>query len=293
MFSSRILLDYCNDIDGAIEALYPAAMWTEARRLAKLHSREEIVSNIIYAAKSYGQTCLTEFEDRATAFEEANERYTVVMGFQKEMKIQGQSGQVTENDNQSLFSVASNMSNASLYSNASTSSVGSVSSLSSVISVGATSTFSIVGEQYERKHKSKFNKIGGGKKKKKQKKQKNKMKRNSEEELKQLVGTLKGQVVDDFYFETIVETIKFLAQEGESPLARNIFDSYNSLRERINESQSRRKEKENEERNAKVHAAKKGGDEYVHLSLDCEDEINSLLCKELPDALSTFFSFQT
>lgn len=295
IFSSRILIDYCRDIDGAIDALYPAAMWTEARRLAKLYSREEMNSNIIYSAKSYGQTCVTDFEDRATAFEEANERYTAVLSIQKEFKLQGQSGNVAENDNQSLFSVASNMSNASLYSNASASSVGSVSSLSSVISVGVASTFSFIGEQHDHKHKSKFNKIGGGKKKKKnnQRKKKNKMKRGSEEELKQLVGTLKGQVVDDFYFESVIETIKFLAQEGELLLARNIFDSYNGLQQRVDESQSQRREKEHAERDAKMDAAKKGGEEYVPISLDCEDEVNSLLCKKLPDALSTFFSFPT
>ena len=278
--SARILLDYCDDVEGAIEVLTASALYEESRRIAMLYSKINLLSFIQQNALSYGQSCVKDFEERSSIFEDTNERYAVVLKQQKEMKKAEQASNELIPDNQSLFSAASNMSNASLYSNMSSISTSSATSLSSVISLTPSNAFSLIGD-HENKHNSKFNNPAG-RKKKKQKKQRKRMKRGSEEEMQQLISTLKCQIVDDEYFSTIVETIKYLAQEDEVILAHQIIRSYKMLQSRIHESQQRRMSEDkrsNEE-----------GDEKIS-RLDCEDDIDSLACKDLPMVLNELFSY--
>ena len=137
----------------------------------------------------------------------------------------------------SQFSSASNASNTSLQSNVST---GSITSVSRVISAGAVSTFSVSGEKDSLKRKPKYNTIGRNKKqtrKRKNKKDRNKMKPGSEEELKYLVSTLKGSVINNEYLQIIVEAIKFLCQVSKTCLAREIYNCYNELKLAVKKSQ--------------------------------------------------------
>ena len=281
-FCSRILLDYCNDVEGAIDSLISSFMWEESRRLAKLHNMNDLLGVINNSASSYGQSCSKDFEERSSLFEEANERYATVLKLQKELKKGDQSKNDNNSDNQSLFSVASNMSNASLYSNMSTTSTSSATSLSSVISLTPSNAFSLTGD-HENKHKSKFNKSGNQKKKKK-KKQRKRMKRGSEEELQQLVSTLKSQIVDDEYYITVIETIKFLAQESEPFLAYDIMKSYQRLYRRIDDSQQQRKI-------GNTGILLSEGDHEKEVHLDCEDEVDQLRCRKLPSSILDFFAF--
>lgn len=287
IFSARILIDYCNDVDEATNTLTNASMFEEARRISILYSRKDLLAGINEAAESYGISCVNDFDDRAKAFEEANERYHVVLEIQREAKRNEKASEDTGCDNQSLFSVASRLSNASLYSNMSRSSTASASSLSSVISVNTASNFSLIGENDINKHKSKFNKLGKKAKKKKPKKERKRMKRGSAEELQQLVSTLKGQIVDNDYYLTIMEVIKYLAQEGRVALAQDVYNSYEDLRERVAKSQSIRKKKEEDE---ELKRKSESEEDYSIVIIGCEDDVNSLHCINLPANLGELFS---
>ncbi len=285
MFSVQILLDYCDDIDSAIDSLSSAAMFGEARRIALLKSREDLENGITHAAQTYARSCLKDFNERAETFEESSDRYAVVIKMQKEQKsITTMNDEV--NDEQSLFSVGSNVSNASLYSNISASSVGSVTSLSSVISVKAESTFSIVGVDAE-KHRSKFNRLGQVKKKKKKRKtrkQLNKLKRGTEEELNELVFTLKVQILSDDSFQALLETIRYLAQVGKVTLANELVEAYRELTTRISSCQAKRKERETEER-------QKDGGVSSDVILVCEKDVDALECQSLPIDIEELFEY--
>jgi len=290
--AARILIDYCQDIGGAIDMLISAEMWFEGRRLAALHSDVNFLENVIEAAVSYGQSCLDDFESKAENFENANERYALVLDIRKQAKREGEQGIEEENDETgSLFSVASHASNGSVSSNMSSSSIGSISSVSSMISLGGVSSFSLVGDLDAAKHKSKFNKIGRQKKKRKSKKERNKMKKGSEEELKSLVNTLKNNIVDEEYLPIIVETIQFLAQVGKITYAKEIYDAYELLKKAIEQSQSTRRSKDLEEKASNIHKAYEERQNFDHIILDCEDEVNSLCCSDIAKVVHDFFSF--
>jgi len=298
--AARIYLDYCGDVASAVDMLIKAEMWSEGRRVSRLHSREDLVKMCVDAAVSYGQKCLGDFEDRISEFTKANERYGEVLEIRKDAKREeGDTGAFDfhQDDGGSVFSMASNASNTSLQSNMSAGSVGSVTSVSSVISAGAVSTFSITSDVDVNKHKSKFNKLGGKKKKKRPKKKgpaaKRRIQPGSEEELKSLVMTLKSNCIDEAYYDIIAETIEFLAQVGRVSLASQLFDSYNQMRVAINDSQQNRLSKAKaKEEDAKKKALKEGHDhDNTFVKIDCEDEVDALCCKMMPDALEQVFSF--
>eukprot|EP00978_Attheya_sp_CCMP212_P016545 scaffold43481_cov57-Attheya_sp.AAC.1 len=297
--AARILLDYCDDIAGAVDMLITGEMWSEGRRVARLHSRDDLVKRCVDAAVSYGQTCIGDFEDRATAFKDANERYAAVVTIRREARQNGEVGAGgiggQGDDNASVFSAASNTSNTSLRSSMSGSSVGSVTSVSSVISAGAVSTFSMTGEHDLSRHNSKFS-TGPGKKKKKKKSRKRgpaarRMKAGSEEELKSLVMTLESNILDDEYCGVIAETIQFLAQAGKLSLAQTLYEAYNDLKTVVEMSQIKRVETAAKEKEQVERVSRKEGIIYEHVTLECEERVDALRCKELPDALNKFFSF--
>jgi elongator complex protein 1 len=292
--AARILLEYSQDVVGAIDMLISAQLWSEGRRIATLHSRPDLVKKCVDAATSYAGTCLEDFEERTELFKKANERYAEVLKIRKAAIREsglapGEEHDPNMDDSGSLFSMASN---ASLRSNMSGSSVGSVSSsVSSVITVGAQSTFSISTNEDAYKHKSKFNKLGKEKKKRKKRSRNKRARPGSEEELKGLVNTLRFSHVDASYCEIIAETIEFLAQVGRLELARDLFDGFNAMKTEIAATQKERmdvalKEKEEHERKSR----REGIDEpfLVH---EAESEVDGFSCAELPDTLHDVFSY--
>jgi elongator complex protein 1 len=293
--AARILLEYSQDIVGSVDMLISAEMWSEGRRIASLHSRQDLVKKCVDACVSYAYGCLEDFEERITSFTKANKRYVEMLTIRKAAIREsglapGEEHHANVDDAGSLFSVASN---ASLRSNMSGSSVGSVSSsVSSVISVGTQSTFTITSEHDMNRHKSKFNKIGKDKKKKKKKTgKKNKVRPGSEEELKSLVSTLKSSCVDLIYCGIIADMISFLGQVGKLDLAREVFEGYNTLNLSIATVQKERfdlaaKEKEDHERKARRERV-----EEPFLVLDVEREVDSFDCAELPSSLHELFSY--
>mmetsp|Transcript_12116 Transcript_12116/g.18403 ORF Transcript_12116/g.18403 Transcript_12116/m.18403 type:complete len:1023 (+) Transcript_12116:1313-4381(+) len=291
--AARILIDYCQDIGGAIDMLVSAEQWFEARRLAILHEHSDLEKMIIDAAVNYIESILPNFEQYAEKFEKTNLRYSEVVWIRRQAKRDGEDPIVDDGNDEtgSLFSLASNASNTSVRSNMSSSSVGSVSSISSVISAGSTSTFNLLNNDDTLRHKSKFNNIGKKKKKKKTRREKMRPKPGSEEELKSLIATMKENMIDDEHFQTIVETIKFLSQVGMIEFAKTLFDEYEIFRARIAASQRRRLEEMKQKAKEEERSARREGQFYEKIVLDCEANVDSFCCQELPGVVHTFFSY--
>jgi len=286
--AARILLDYCQDVNSAVDMLISGQLWNEAKRISLLYARSDLDHLCSDAAEVYAETCMQDFDERAEAFEEANKRYLVVLHIVQEQKRSALATGDIVDDKGSVYSAASNLSATSLYSNMSSSSVGTVTSLSSVISASATSTFSLSTHTDANKHKSKYNIIGkdqAGRKKKKERKQKMKMKRGSEDELKSLVSTMEQNCVFDYYLISIAETMFFLSKIGKLNMAKKMFDCYEDMRTRIEISQANRKSNRNT-----VTSMSRDNDEEV-ICVGCEKIADSLLCSQLPQELRDFFSY--
>lgn len=293
--AARVLLDYGQDIVGTIEMLISGEMWSEGRRIASLHSRQDLVKKCVDAATTYAGICIDDFDERTESFQKANDRYIEVLKLRKAaIRESGlapdEEHDANVDDSGSLFSMASN---ASLQSNMSGSSMSSVSSsVSSVITVGAQSTFSISSEhELAYKHKSKFNKLGKEKKKKKKRQRNKRIRPGSEEELKSLVNTLKVSCADPSYCEIIADTVTFLGQVGKLDLARQLFESYNTMKAEIASVQKERidgarYEKEEHERKAR----REGFDEPL-IVLEVESDVDSFSCAELPETLHHLFFY--
>ena len=264
-----------------------AEMWSEGRRIAALHSRQDLVRKCVEASTFYAHSCLEDFEERTASFAKANKRYIEVLKIRKAAIREsglapGEEHDTNLDDAGSLFSAASN---ASLRSNMSGSSVGSVSSsVSSIISVGAQSSFTLTSNDTHR-HKSKFSKLGAEKKKKKKRQGKKKMRPGSEEELKSLVSTLRANCVDTEYCTIISETIVFLGHVGKLYLGREVFVEYNSMKLAIAGEQKERidlAQKENEEHERRT---RREGVDEAYVVLDIESVVDGFECMELPATL--------
>ena len=296
--AARILLDYAENVLGAVDMLIKAEMWGEGRRVARLYKRFDLVKKSIDAAALYGQRCIDDFDKRAMEFIDTNKRYQkcVVMHKDARRKAAAEGAlDAVPDDTGSTFSMTSNLSNTSLRSNMSGSSVGSVTSVSSVITAGGMSTFSIISEEDVMKHKSKYNTLGGGGKKKKKKKapkrSRNRILPGSEKELKELVGLLKFNCISEEYSKVIAETIAFLSQVGKQSLARALYVSYNDLLDKVDQSQKERKETTEKEIEEARNEARREGRDYDAVTIECEAEIDALSCKQLPKSIHQVFSF--
>merc|ERR1712029_762884 len=127
-------------------------------------------------------------------------------------------------DTNSIFSVVSTNANTS------------INSVTSIISAETISAFKIVDENGYVKHKSKFNRKGRGKNKKGKKQKKS----GNKEELKNLMNTLKANIIDEEYSFIVVETIDFIIQNGYISLAKSMYDAYLNFVKTVEISQSDR-----------------------------------------------------
>jgi len=291
---ARILLDYCEDIEGAVDLLIRAQMWFEARRLARLKGEKEVEKQIIDASVSYAKECLSDFESRAENFVEANERYAEVVVIRRKAKAEGVADDDEQNDETgSLFSMASHASNSSMRSNMSASSVGSVTSVSSVISAGTASTFSLINNESSIRHKSKFNNIGKKKKKKKRtRRERLGLKPGSEEELQSLVTKLKVHVIDAELSQIIFETIRFLSQVDKVSIALEVFAGYEALKSLVETNQLDRIQKDAETLKNEEKIARKEGQFFENTILECEGTVNDLRCVESPALLQSLSQYK-
>mmetsp|Transcript_9680 Transcript_9680/g.20514 ORF Transcript_9680/g.20514 Transcript_9680/m.20514 type:complete len:584 (+) Transcript_9680:1065-2816(+) len=295
--ASRLLLDYGDDLIGAVDCLTTAHCWSEAYRVATLHSRKDLMKRCVDGAIAFAHISLDNIVDRVEEFEKTNLKYFEVLKLRKNnVFLQGPepAGSVG-GETGSLFSLASNASNMSLRSTASTSSSSSIgSNVSSVISVRTANTFSMTGNKDGiNRHRSKFNK--GKKEKKRGRKKKPRRKPGSEEELQGLVGILKSSCPDLDYSSTITETIQFLMIVQNLPLARELFDGYNRMRDSIEKSQSERMENMTKEKNEAERLTRSHGIEHelnhILVELPIEKEVDSMVCAQLATSLSDFFDF--
>ena len=281
--AARILLDYCEDVTGAVDMLVRGKYWQEGCRIAALHRRKDLTGKCVEAAISFAENTVVELEERSSTFTDTMKRYDEVLEIRKEAARAGEAGfdevQGGIDDLGSVFSAATNASNMSLQSNMSS------DSLSSVISVKSITSFSISGAEEATRHKSKFNQIGGkNKKNKKKKKQgRRRMVPGSAEELKSLIETLRSSCADRDLSQVIFETIEFLAQtDGAMDTAKELYKSYVQISDAIQESQDDGREARQKARLAEPHK--------IPITLPEEDEVVKLLCPKLPDSISEVFA---
>ena len=235
--ASTILLDYANDLHGAVDLLLKAQHWDEACRVSQLHGIDNLANKTVDAAVVYSRTTINDLYERLDSFLESQKRYNEVLWIRK--AAAPQEGFVDGEDNEqgetgSVFSSASNISAMSLASTGSTSSVGSVSS---VISVRTSNSFALTGSDAENRHKSKFNQAGKQKKKKKKKsKGRSRILPGSHAELLSLAQSLRVSVVTQSFVEVIAETISFLLQRGRAADSMDLYQCYNECKAKISAS---------------------------------------------------------
>ena len=297
MDASRLLLDYGDDLIGAVDCLTTVHCWNEAYRVATLHSRQDLMKKCIDGAIAFAHTSLDDFVERVEEFEKSNVKYFEVLKLRKQnVYLQGPEPAASDGEETgSLFSAASNASNMSLRSNASTSSSSSIgSNVSSVISIKTANTFSMTGgKQGGERHRSKFNK--GKKQKKRGRKKKTRRKPGSEEELQGLVGLLKSSCPDSDFGATITETIQFLMVVQNLTLAQEVFNAYNRMRDSIDQSRLERMDDMTKEKAKAELLTRSQGVEHdlIHILVDLpvEKEVDALSCALLATSLSDFFDF--
>lgn len=285
--AARILLDYCNDVDAAVEMLIRGHSWSEGCRIAGYHHRVDLKEKCVEAAADFAETTINDLEERKLLFVKTFTRYQEVLEIRKEAIRRGEAnnlGAALDDDTGSLFSTASNASNMSLQSNVST------GTISSVISAKSTSSFTITGREEETKHKSKYNTHGGKTKKKKKKKPKKtgrkKIIPGSEEELKDLVESLQASCIDEALGVVIFDTITFLVQLGRKMEdARALFDCYVSVKDSIQESQRETLSKFATEHQGRVENF--GVEIVIH---PLEERVKALTCPNPPVWLSELFT---
>ena len=77
--AARVLLDYCDDVIGAVDALLSVEMWEEARRISRSHSKEDLIKRCVESASSFARTCVVDLEERLEKFATTSDRYAVVL----------------------------------------------------------------------------------------------------------------------------------------------------------------------------------------------------------------------
>ena len=290
--AAQVLLDYGDDIFGAVDMLINAQSWSEAHRLAVARNRSDLVKRCTDGAIDYAHVAIDDFRERSLTFASTTTRYNEVLILRKKNVFE--EGPIADDADEtgSLFSAASNMSNMSLQSGTSTTSTGS--GVSSIISVKTQTTFTMTGDDEVNRHRSKFNK--GKKQKTKKKKNKNRKKPGSQEELNGLVFTLKSSCPDEDYVNIIAETIRYLIRVQELTLASEVFKSYNIMRQAVSKTQSDRMEKTRAEKLEAERKSREIGqdpneDLHILVELPTEKEVDALSCAELESSLVGFFGY--
>jgi len=299
--AARVLLDYAKDPDAAIEILLQARMWNEAQRESYLHDREDLVSSCIDSAVSYASLTMDELEEKCEAFCTASVKFAESLDLRIRGEVKDDAVSENHDDSGSLFSVASNVSHLSTASNTSTG-----SSVSSVISIRSTTSFSLSGADEANRHKSKFNQLGVGDSNQKLKRNKKKKARSrsskkplpgSQQDLDNLLQTLRSNVVDDSFRDVIAETIIFLARiPGQLETSKSLYDKYLATSRAVSEAQIDRVDTLKRKRLEQEKKARRDG-----LAIDfrpnyavvnrSEEEANSLAWSSLPDDLQNLFSY--
>lgn len=223
--AARILLDYGDDVIGAVDLLVNSESWKEGYRIAALHSRRDLMKKCVDGAVSSAHTSVDEFASRIAEFEQTLVTYAKVLKLRLEKVASEGPDPVDDVETGSLFSAASTSSNMSLRSNTSSSSAGS--GVSSIISIKSATTFTMTGDDGRDRHRSKFNK--GKKPKRHNRKQKQRQKPGSHDELLGLVNSLKTLCPDNNYANAVGETIQFLILVQQLPLAKELYDGYNHM----------------------------------------------------------------
>lgn len=280
--AARILLDYGEDVPGAVDMLIRGKLWQEGCRISALYGRNELCQLCVEASISFAETMVVDLEERRATFLDMINRYEEVVEIRKKVIRAGNIGlDEAQDDNEhsgSVFSAGTNASNMSLQSSL------SADSLSSVISIKSVSSFSISGAEDATRHKSKFNEIGTkNMKRKKKTKGKKRILPGSAEELTSIVNTLRSCCVDSESGRVVSETIEFLAwTSGAMDSAKDLYKSYLALTNSIQTAQNLRlKTKENKEKSTMA--------DEVMIRLPEEEEVEKLTSPKLSDSIEQVF----
>jgi elongator complex protein 1 len=290
--AARILVDYGDDLIGAIDYLVQAECWSEGYRVAVLKDRDDLKKRVVDGAVAFAHKSIENFADRVSEFETTNNRYAQALSLRKQnVLLEGPHPSTDMDDTGSLFSTASTASNMSLKSG--TSKFSSGSGVSSVISIKSTTTFQMTGSEDNDRHRSKFNK--GKKRRQKQNKKKPKQRAGSEAELRELVGVMKASCPNPVYAAVISETIRFLIFADQSSLAEELYADYLRMCEAVEKSRLERITANANQKHAAALLTRTQGDQHdqSHLLLDLlvEKEVDEMACALLDTEISNHFDF--
>lgn len=310
MDASQVLLDYGDDVIGAVDVLIKAECWSEAHRISTSRCRQDLSKKCIDGAVTFAHVSIAAFDDRVTEFRTSSARYADVLKLRKQaVYAEGPELEPEHDETGSLFSAASNATNTSLRSTSSTSSTAS--GVSSVISVRSNTTFNMTGSDGVNRHRSKFNM--GKKQKQRKKKPKSRRRPGSAEELQALVNVLKSTCPDAGYAKVIGETIQFLIFAQQLPVAEDLFDAYNQMcndiracaiermgktaLEKIGAQKHQQQEQNDDEmfvdgpqQQQEDEEQQQGTLNHLLVELPVEKEVDALTCAELSPSITDFFS---
>jgi elongator complex protein 1 len=291
--AAKLLIDYGDDLIGAIDYLVQAESWSEGFRIAAYHSRQDLKKRCVDAAVAYARTSIGIFVDRSNEFEKANERYAEVLKLRKQnIQLEGPDTLLEEDETGSLFSSASTASNMSLRSNASISSASS--RVSSVISVRTANTFQMTGGEENDRHRSKFHK-GKKQKQRDRRKKKNRKKPGSEEELQEMVGLIKASCPNADYACSISENMRFLIFAQHLSLAKEVYMGYTKMCHVMDQLKSKRLAAASLEKEKAELLTLNGGEEHEMshslLRLPVEKEVDEIVCAPLEADVVDLFDY--
>jgi hypothetical protein len=118
------------------------------------------------------------------------------------------------------------------------------------------------------------------------------MKPGSEEELNRLVSTLRNLVIGKEQAFILQETIQFLAQVEEFHVAKELYEAYESFKKQIQSIQTKRLEEDSRKTIVEVENARRNGEHYERIILDCEKAVNEISCADFLCDLQTLFTYR-
>ncbi|XP_071732842.1 elongator complex protein 1-like isoform X2 [Rutidosis leptorrhynchoides] len=115
--AAKIALDYCNDVKNGINLLISAREWEEALRIALLHRRDDLISDVKIGAGECASVLMGEYEEGLEKIGKYLARYLAVrqrrLLFAAKLKVDERS--MNELDDDAVSEASSNLSGMSAY----------------------------------------------------------------------------------------------------------------------------------------------------------------------------------
>ncbi|WCJ19562.1 Elongator complex protein 1 [Euphorbia peplus] len=115
--AAKIALEYCGDVNGGISLLISARDWEEALRVAFMHTREDLISDVKNAALEGAHTLIGEYQEGLEKVGKYLTRYLAVR--QRRLllaaKLQSEDRSINDLDDDTVSEASSNFSGMSAY----------------------------------------------------------------------------------------------------------------------------------------------------------------------------------